>query len=480
MNSPPYRLGFSTLEQEMHLQEVSVQGHLPTWLRGTLVRNGPAKFEVGTQGYRHWFDGLAMLHAFAFQGGRVSYTNRFLESQSFLEARARGRISRGEFGTAPRRSLFGRVMAVFSSRTTDNAAVSINMLADHYVALTEAPLPLMFDPDTLRTLGPFHYDARLKGQLSTAHPHFDFGSQQSFDYRTELARHSVYHLFSTAAKSGRVHHITSVSVEQPAYMHSFGMTRQYVILAECPLVVQPLALRLSGRPFIENFTWQPGRGTRFRVIRKDDGQVVATCESDACFVFHHVNAFEQEGEIVLDLVAYADPAIIDALYLDKLRSGVDVPTGQLRRYHLRLASGGTTYETLLQEAIEFPRLNYRACNGNSYRYVFGTGNRLQGNFMDQLVKADVHERTAATWSEAGCYPGEPVFVATPEARGEDEGVILSVVLDAYRGASFLLVLDAGSFIELARAEVPHHLPFGLHGQYFESPGGGDPRRHLHR
>jgi carotenoid cleavage dioxygenase-like enzyme len=132
------------------------------------------------------------------------------------------------------------------------------------------------------------------------------------------------------------------------------------------------------------------------------------------------------------------------------------------------------------EAIEFPRLNYRMCNGNPYRYVFGTGNRLPRNFMDQLVTVDVHERTATTWYEPGCYPGEPVFVAAPDARDESDGVILSVVLDGRKGVSFLLVLDANSFAELARAEVPHHIPFGLHGQYFERPGKVDPRRHLHR
>jgi carotenoid cleavage dioxygenase-like enzyme len=480
MDGPPYGIGFSTLEQETCLQHVPVQGCIPAWLSGTLVRNGPARFEVGQQRYQHWFDGLAMLHAFAFQGGRVSYANRFLESQSYLEARKQGKISRGEFGTDPCRSLFGRVMAIFSPRTTDNAAVSINMLANRYVALTEAPLPIMFDPETLHTLGPFHYDNQLKGQLSTAHPHFDFGRQQSFDYRTQLARKSVYHLFSTDARSARVHLLTSVRVNQPAYMHSFGMTQHYVILAEFPLVVHPLALLLSGKPFIENLTWQPERGTRFWVISKDDGQVVTTCESDAFFAFHHVNAFEQGDEVVVDLVAYPDPAIIDALYLDRLRGGVDLPIGHLRRYRLRLAGGAAASATLVQEALEFPRINYRACNGNPYRYAFGAGNRLPRNFIDQLVKVDVHEHTAQTWCEPDCYPGEPVFVATPEARGEDEGVILSVVLDAHKGVSFLLVLDAGSFAELARAEVPHHIPFGLHGQYFEGPGGGDPRRHLHR
>jgi carotenoid cleavage dioxygenase-like enzyme len=263
-------------------------------------------------------------------------------------------------------------------------------------------------------------------------------------------------------------------------MHSFGMTRQYVILAECPLVVHPLTLRLSGKPFIQNFSWQPERGTRFHVLSKDDGQVVATCESDACFAFHHVNAFEQGEEIVIDLIAYPDATIIDALYLDKLRRGADVSTGHLRRYRLRLASGDTTYETLLQETLELPRISYRAYNGSPYRYVFGTGNRLPRNFMDQLVKVDVYERTATTWCKPGCYPGEPVFVAAPEARDEDEGVILSVVLDAHKGASFLLVLDASSFAELARVDVPHHIPFGLHGQYFAGPEGANQRRHLHR
>ena len=40
-----------------------------------------------------------------------------------------------------------------------------------------------------------------------------------------------------------------------------------------------------------------------------------------------------------------------------------------------------------------------------------------------------------------------------------------VVLDASAGTSFLLVLDAGDLSELARAEAPHHIPFGFHGQF---------------
>ena len=48
--------------------ELEWQGTPPAWLSGVLLRTGPAKFEVGNTAYRHWFDGLAMLHRFAFAG----------------------------------------------------------------------------------------------------------------------------------------------------------------------------------------------------------------------------------------------------------------------------------------------------------------------------------------------------------------------------------------------------------------------------
>jgi beta,beta-carotene 9',10'-dioxygenase len=59
-----------------------------------------------------------------------------------------------------------------------------------------------------------------------------------------------------------------------------------------------------------------------------------------------------------------------------------------------------------------------------------------------------------------------VFVPAPGAGGEDEGAVLSVVLDTVAERSFLLVLDAATFEELGRAEAPHHIPFGFHGQFF--------------
>ena len=85
-------LGFSSQDQETELGDLRVEGRLPGWLRGALIRTGPAKWDVGDRTMDHWFDGLAMLHRFAIADGRVTYASRFLESNSYRAARDTGEI----------------------------------------------------------------------------------------------------------------------------------------------------------------------------------------------------------------------------------------------------------------------------------------------------------------------------------------------------------------------------------------------------
>jgi beta,beta-carotene 9',10'-dioxygenase len=480
VNRSLYHLGFCTLDRETSLDYLPVRGTVPLWLTGTLVRTAPAKFEVGDRGYNHWFDGLAMLHKFSFTGGRVSYANRYLRSRSYLEAIATGRISRGEFATDPCRTLFQRVASWFWPKFTDNCNVSVNKLADEVVAYTETRMPIRFDPDTLNTLGGYDYDERIKGPVSIAHPHLDHARSRHYTYVLEFGRRSKYHLFGINQRTGREEVVATLLAERPAYIHSFGMSERYLVLAEFPLVVNPLRLKFSGKPFIRNYQWQPDRGVRFHVVDKETGQVARTARSRAVFAFHHVNAFEEGDEVVVDIVAFPDSSVIDQLYLERLRSAEPVTaTGKLTRFRIG-SSGDASYERLSEAPIEFPRINYRRGAGRRYRYVYGAGNEVRGNFIDNLVKLDLEHNATSSWYEEGCYPGEPVFVAIPDAEDEDDGVILSVVLDAKRAASFLLVLDASTFRELARAEVSHHIPFGFHGNYFAETSGPESFRDLHR
>jgi len=43
-----YRLGFTTLDREVDAAALPLEGTLPPWLAGSLLRNGPARFEIGT------------------------------------------------------------------------------------------------------------------------------------------------------------------------------------------------------------------------------------------------------------------------------------------------------------------------------------------------------------------------------------------------------------------------------------------------
>src|SRR5207248_8119523 len=95
------RRGFDSLEVETRVDALPVEGQLPPWLSGSLLRTGPAKWEVGAQHMRHWFDGLAMLHRFAFADGAVSYANRFLHTRAWRAASESGRVEYSEFATAP-------------------------------------------------------------------------------------------------------------------------------------------------------------------------------------------------------------------------------------------------------------------------------------------------------------------------------------------------------------------------------------------
>jgi carotenoid cleavage dioxygenase-like enzyme len=462
-----HALGFASLREEVRLPALAVEGRMPPWLSGVLLRNGPALFEVGSERFNHWFDGLAMLHAFAFGRGRVSYANRFLRSSAYRAWKRDGRIEYSEFATDPCRAIFSGVSSVPILAPVPNANVSIEALAGRFVAHTEIPIPVRFDPRTLRTLGVS--GTVPLGRLGTAHPHRDPKTGARFSYEVELVPPSGCRV--VAERGGRRRELAWLPRSEPWYMHSFALTPRYVAVIEQPFAVDPLDFLQPGRPpIIANYRWKRSEPARVHLIdRRGGGGVRATVEVDPFFVFHHVNAYERGDRVVLDLCAHRDSSIIDSLYLKRVRKGMaGKPSVRLRRLEIDPSrSRGATRE-LADVDFELPRIDYARFNQRPYRYAYGVGQRTRASaFIDQLAKVDVRSGEALTWRERGCYPGEPVFVRRPGGRREDDGVLLSVVLDARARSSFLLVLDARSLAERARAVVPHHIPFGFHGLHVE-------------
>lgn len=475
-----FRVGLEPLDAEVDDVELEPLGPLPSWLSGTLVRNGPGRWTArpggsGERG-RHWFDGLAMLHRFIIGEGGVRYANRYLHSPAWSAATEHGRFDFAEVGTVPR-GWRRRLRALGRApRTGTNASVNVLQLGGRPVAVTETPDAIPFDPLTLETLPTIRYTDDVPGDTVSAHPHHDRERNALVNVGVEYGRRSTYHVSELPDGSLTRRSIASVPTDLAAYMHSFAMTPRFVVLVEYPLVADPIAL-LTGRPIIDSYRWRPARGTRFTVVERATGEVVVRTRSEAFFCFHQVNAFEDGPTLVVDLPAMpGEQGLRQFLLAELLSTGARTPAGELRRYRVPLDGAPISYRLLSAAPLEFPRIAYDQVSGRPYRWVFGVGAEQSRTttFGDRLVKIDVETGSVRTWSESGCWPGEPIPVTPPVGIGpapaEDAGVLLSVILDARARRSFLLVLDAESFDEVSRVWLPHAVPLGFHGQWFGDLG----------
>jgi carotenoid cleavage dioxygenase-like enzyme len=457
-----YASGFESLEREVTDERLPVEGSFPAWLDGSLYRNGPAKFEVGGERVAHWFDGLAMVHRYAFDDGAVRYTNRFLRGETY-EAAREGRRSASEFASGG--SYLDRLRSLVSGTVTDNANVHVVRLGGELVAVTETPTGLVLDPETLATRGRYGYDDDVPNQHASAHHRHDPDRGETVGTVTQFGPTAAYHVYRQADGSDERERIARVSVDRPAYLHSFALARDHVVLTEPPFVANPLDfLRPSTEGFIDAFRWRPERGTRFLVLDRERGAVVADRTVSPFFVFHHVNAFADGRDLVVDLVAYDDPAVVDDLSLSSVAVDPDVPDGRLRRYRIPLGGGDVSRETLY-EGLELPRIAPDARTA-AYGYAYGQSTDHEG--ANGLAKVDVRTGDAAEFVESGTYAEEPVFVPRPDGEREDDGVVLATALDADAGRTELLCLDAETFDPRGRARLPHAVPFGFHGRYFRA------------
>lgn len=446
-----YSLGLTTVSREQEPVRAEVQGRMPEWLRGTLIRNGPAQWDE----VRHWFDGMAMLHAFSLDAQGVTYRNRFLRGPDWCALSQHGKLRHPQFATDPCRHFFKKVATLFVSDLGCNPNVNVVKIGQRWLALTETPLAIEFDPETLQTLGLYDYDQdAMHRHITSAHPILEGGVLHNFTVK--LGRQTRYTGYRMGPGGGRepfAHYATSL----PAYLHSCALTEREMLLWEGPFVVNPLQLLWRDRPYIENFRWRPELGSRLLRLDRQGGSQAH--ELPALFVFHHVNSFYQDGCLCVDMLAYQDARVVQQLYLRELKqpAGARVDTPDLVR--VRLENGQARLETLSRTPLELPRI--LEAQGQPYRYLYGI-TQLQSRFYEGLVRLDTWKDASLFWSEPGCFAGEPVPQTSPD---QSETVLLSVVLDTARGQSFLLVLDAETMEERARAYVPAVVPFGFHGGF---------------
>ncbi|HET6373798.1 MAG TPA: carotenoid oxygenase family protein, partial [Candidatus Polarisedimenticolia bacterium] len=150
-----------------------IEGNIPDWLRGEVVRTCPAIFESGEWRAHHWFDGLGMIYAFRIGDSVVDFRSRLLDSETARDAR-RGQALLGSFGTPTRRPFLRRLFEPVT-RISDNTNVNITRLSPELVAMTEGDRQQVIDEETLAAVRTVEYSKEsLNRTIMSAHPHFDF------------------------------------------------------------------------------------------------------------------------------------------------------------------------------------------------------------------------------------------------------------------------------------------------------------------
>jgi len=442
-----------------------IEGELPGWLRGEVVRTCPAVFDAAGWHARHWFDGLGMVYAFRIGEGGVHFQSRLLESEAARDA-WQGRARLGSFGTPTARPLWQRLVEPVP-RITDNNNVNIMRIGPDLVAMTEGNRQLIIDDATLAAEGPVRYASdALHGAIMTAHPHLDVARNTVVNVATSFGMHGTISVYEHAPAARRREVIGAWHTPHVPYVHTFGLAPDSAILVAHPYAVKPSKMLWSSQGYIDHFDWHPEEGTRLVVIDRVTG-AVREHVTEPFFAFHTVNAFERGDETVLDLLAYPDAGIVDALRIDRMLTGLPDLRPALLRIVMRQGVERAGVEKLGDVGFEFPSTNYKRVNGHPYRYAYGAANwpGTDHAYASAVVKVDVDSGQSSAFSDELHVFGEPLFVARPHGEGEDDGVLLSVGSARDDESSVLAVIDARTMAAVARVTVPSAIPLGFHGSF---------------
>lgn len=376
--------------------------------------------------------------------------------------------------------------------------------------LTDNSVLAEVDPETLEPLGysdtgKFHPD--LKGQLGCAHSQRDPETGDLFNFNLAFGRRPVYRVFRVSGETGKTEILATLPMPElpPAYIHSLFLTQNYVVLCvpSTHYAWNGLKIVWEGNLVEAIEPFDKAKLSQWVVIDRRHGKgVVSRFTTPAGFFFHSVNAFEEvvkenvdgKGEeertyLNFDLVEYENLDIIDSFYYDVIldrkgaakshyidKKGYNSCRQHLVRYRFCMPSKDTRGKQArpypsAEKALsvpaphcgELPTINL-AYATRPHRYVYGTSFRGLSTMMDSLCKTDTVTREALIWAPPAAHtPGEPIFVGRPGASDEDDGVLLSVVLDGTAQTSYLVCLDARTMKEVGRAECEFAVGLGFHG-----------------
>ncbi|CAL2031108.1 unnamed protein product [Caenorhabditis brenneri] len=520
---------FHNFEDVLEPKECRLIGTVPSYLKGTMLRNGPGMFEIGKDKYKHWFDGLGYMQRYHFEDGKMFYSARYLESEAYdINVQAQ-RIVTSSFGTAtfpdPCKTLFSEYFSTFMHEDPekhDNANVFFTPVGDSLYACTETPYMYKIDLDTLKSLEPADFSQYVALHSCTAHQLYDENGDV-YNIGSRFGPDSA-HIFTVTKnpknfkgsadweQTSKIGEIKATDPLYPTYMHSFGMSENYLIMFESPvrINIQKFILRnFINATYRDCMDWHGDKDVSVFILNKKTGEhVPLRFKMDPFFTFHHANTFEKEGCLVVDYCRIENAGNFDTLCIDNMRTGefqndtiflpyltrlvipLSIPAsakpgdnllGSLpwaKGYSAILQKDGSiklTEKRVCDTSMEFPRYHWEKINMKEYKYVFGS--TVFGKESENpagVVKADMVTGKHLIWNRENAHQicAEPVFVPDPNGVEEDDGcLIVPIMTISEKQPPFVLILDAKTLKETARFEIPEdRIPLGFHAFYQNRPG----------
>lgn len=295
---------------------------------------------------------------------------------------------------------------------------------------------------------------------------------------------------------GDITHRKDGSQFQAPYIHSFWLSKHYVIIPESPLIYKDKGLNfLLNGSVLSSMTWVEDAPTYLHVFSRTGEGLVASIPVPAFFVFHVANAFDTvdpaTGDIMLtlDSASFEDGDIMQQVYNfgTTHRKGYKPPYeanggrlngmafppshqqtfGDLKRYQLNVSQSKLVSHDILCKNLEFPRFNQKLI-GEPAEYVFGcelNGNTEKVDSTGYLVKVNINTKEVVRYGQEGFNCSEPIFVPTPNGEQEDDGVLLTLANNFDR--CYLNIVDAQSMRELARFSIGKFTAVTFHGSYVD-------------
>ncbi|HHH11578.1 MAG TPA: carotenoid oxygenase family protein, partial [Sorangium sp.] len=338
-------------------------------------------------------------------------------------------------------------------------------------ALMEASRPLEIEATTLGTYGSSHLGG-VVGMAFSAHPHrvvskrttFNFGLEFGFDVGWPPRVTSKLALYALPDE-GRGRKLGEVELPWVTMVHDFAVSEQHMVFVICPAKLNVLKV-LSGHPDMgEYFDWDEASHAELLVVPINDPSRALRLPLPARWVFHLSNAFERDGQLLIDWVQYPDFEVFAAL--GSQGSIADIRAARLQRLVLDLGSGKLrSDEVLWNHSSDFPVLPPGRV-GHAYTTCWYThfGDAETGGGVSRV---DVESGAVDSWTPGRGYsPSEAVFVPRPGAQADDDGWLLPLVYDGWARKSFFAVLDAArpSAGPLAKLWYDQPLPVTFHGTF---------------